>query len=232
MQYKSQLTRYKSLGLKLTVALTLTVLTLVGSSQTVLAHHPTGGKTPSNVFEALLSGFGHPIIGLDHLAFVIASGLLATQLRRGWIIPVGFVLTAMLGTGLHLQAVTLPMAELSIALSVIVAGGLIASESQSQSSDSSFSQSFGLTLAVAIAAAVAGLFHGYAYGEAIIGAEMGPMLAYLTGFTFIQLVIAAGTYALVQVTLFSSQYRRAILRALGLAISSFGLVVLGTGLFS
>lgn len=230
MQYKSQLTRYKSLAVKLTVALTLTILTLVGSSQTVLAHHPTGGKTPSNVFEALLSGFGHPIIGLDHLAFVVASGLLATQLRQGWIIPVGFVLTAMLGTGLHLQAVTLPMAEMWIALSVIVAGGLIASQSQRQSSDSPLSQGFGVTLGVAIAAAVAGLFHGYAYGEAIIGAEMGPIAAYLTGFTLIQLVIAAGTYKLAQVTVFSSQYRRAILRFLGLAISAIGIVILGTGL--
>ena len=42
-----------------------------------LAHHPLDGRLPANLFEGLLSGFGHPVIGLDHLAFVLASGLIA-----------------------------------------------------------------------------------------------------------------------------------------------------------
>jgi urease accessory protein len=44
--------------------------------------------------------------------------------------------------------------------------------------------------------AVSGVMHGYAYGEAIVGAETTPLLAYLSGFTVMQFVIALGGYAL------------------------------------
>ena len=39
-------------------------------------------------------------------------------------------------------------------------------------------------------AAVAGLFHGWAYGAAVVGAEATPLLAYLAGFGVTQLLIA------------------------------------------
>jgi hypothetical protein len=51
------------------------------------AHHPMGGTTPQTLWHGLLSGFGHPVIGLDHLAFVVAMGLLATPLARGALMP-------------------------------------------------------------------------------------------------------------------------------------------------
>jgi urease accessory protein len=34
-----------------------------------------GGKTPSTFVDGILSGVGHPIIGPDHLAFVVALGI-------------------------------------------------------------------------------------------------------------------------------------------------------------
>ena len=40
--------------------------------QPALAHHALGGRIPSNFFEGFLSGLAHPVIGLDHLAFVVA----------------------------------------------------------------------------------------------------------------------------------------------------------------
>src|SRR5262249_29863369 len=39
------------------------------------AHHVMGGKTPSTFVEGLLSGTGHPVIGPDHLAFLLAIGI-------------------------------------------------------------------------------------------------------------------------------------------------------------
>ena len=50
------------------------------------AHHPMGGVTPSSFGEGLLSGIGHPIIGLDHLALrpryrPVAASFLS---RVGW----------------------------------------------------------------------------------------------------------------------------------------------------
>jgi len=42
---------------------------------------------------------------------------------------------------------------------------------------------------------VAGAFHGYAYGESIVGAEPAPLAAYLAGFALIQGCIAVGSAA-------------------------------------
>ena len=42
---------------------------------------------------------------------------------------------------------------------------------------------------------VAGVFHGYAYGESIVGAERAPLAAYMVGFAVIQycIAVASGT---------------------------------------
>src|SRR5262244_1869797 len=37
------------------------------------AHHLMGGRMPSTFVEGLLSGLGHPVIGIDHLAFLVGS---------------------------------------------------------------------------------------------------------------------------------------------------------------
>ncbi|PKO63289.1 MAG: urease accessory protein UreJ, partial [Betaproteobacteria bacterium HGW-Betaproteobacteria-17] len=42
---------------------------LLVASTSALAHHPMGGMTPQTLSQGLLSGLGHPVIGLDHLAF-------------------------------------------------------------------------------------------------------------------------------------------------------------------
>ena len=40
-----------------------------------LAHHPMGGGAPQSLLHEYLSGVGHPIIGLEHLAFIFLVGL-------------------------------------------------------------------------------------------------------------------------------------------------------------
>lgn len=161
-------------------------LGLLGSAAPAWAHHPFGGETPGNALEGFLSGLGHPVVGLDHLAFVIAVGLLSAGLARGFWVPVAFVLSTVLGTVFHIVEFDLPALEIVIAGSVILAGALLA-----------FNRVPQLPLLAGIAA-IAGLFHGFAYGEAIIGAEMTPLFAYLAGFTVIQLAIALGVQAIAQ----------------------------------
>ena len=147
------------------------------------AHHPMSGATPSTLSQGLLSGIGHPIIGLDHLAFVIAVGVAAVALGSRFVLPLFFVIATLLGTGLHVMAVDLPAIELAISLSVLGVGSLLM-----------LSISAPIALFAALFA-VAGLFHGHAYGEAIFGAEATPMIAYLAGFGLTQYAIAviAGT---------------------------------------
>jgi urease accessory protein len=47
--------------------------------------------------------------------------------------------------------------------------------------------------------AIAGLVHGYAYGEAIVGAEPTPLAAYLAGYTVVQVAIVFAGFGLARV---------------------------------
>ena len=143
-----------------------------------MAHHAIAGRTPANFWEGFLSGLAHPVVGLDHLAFVVAIGLIAAAISSGAFIPAAFLLAAMVGTGIHVLSIDLPAAEIVIAASVIALGGMLALEKHPNFT------------AMVVLATIAGLFHGYAYGEAIVGAEMTPLVAYLAGFTFVQYAIA------------------------------------------
>ena len=143
-----------------------------------LAHHPMGGVTPSNFMEGFLSGIGHPIIGVDHLAFIIAVGLAAAFTTQRFLSPLAFIAATLAGCLLIVSGVALPFAEIVITGSVVLLGALVLSGRKVSS---------GFYIAVF---AVAGLFHGWAYGEAIVGAETTPLLAYLAGFAATQYAIA------------------------------------------
>ncbi len=45
---------------------------------------------------------------------------------------------------------------------------------------------------------LAGLFHGYAFGESIVGAEATPLAAYLLGLVMIQTLLATATALIVR----------------------------------
>lgn len=143
-----------------------------------MAHHPLDGRLPANVVEGLISGVGHPVIGLDHLAFVIAAGLMAATRPRGVLVPIMFVLASLVGAAIHLMSFNLPAPEFVISASVLAFGVILA-----------MGNKLNLSAVTALAAA-AGVFHGFAYGEGIFGAEPTPMIAYLLGFTAIQMMIA------------------------------------------
>lgn len=191
----------------------LTSIILLGAIEPAMAHHPMGGKIPSNLWEGFLSGIGHPIIGIDHLAFVIAIGLIAARTPKGILIPVSFLATAMLGTGIHILSIDLPLPEIAIAFSVVIFGAMLALKQKLN------------TPLIAILAATAGIFHGYAYGEAIVGAEMTPLLAYLAGFTTIQLFVALVGMKFAE--LIGHQWQNqsfSLMRFVGLVISAIGFV--------
>lgn len=175
------------------------------------AHHPFGGNTPTNWVEGLLSGLGHPVIGPDHLVFVIAVGLLAAVSRSGFWVPTAFLGAALAGTGMHLLTWDLPAPETLISASVLLVGGILALKNRPHSA-----WMIGL-------AAIAGLFHGYAYGEAIVGAETTPLVAYLVGFTGIQLGIAGLAFRVGQIWLHpGAEVSGLSLRFAGFAISGAG----------
>ncbi|MBD2110001.1 HupE/UreJ family protein [Nodosilinea sp. FACHB-13] len=166
------------MGLSSVVKLVIGISALLVIAFPAYAHHPSGGAISTTFMEGFLSGLGHPIIGFDHLVFVISVGLLASTVARGFWIPIVFVSTALVGTGLHLMMVNIPMVEVVISASVLVSGILLAKLEKPG------------TAIIIVLAGIAGLFHGYAYGEAIIGATAVPLAAYLAGFTLIQAIIS------------------------------------------
>jgi urease accessory protein len=182
-----------------------------------LAHHAMGGKIPTNFAEGFLSGLAHPVIGIDHLVFVIAIGLLAAtwQNSLGSSIPVVFTIATASGTGIHLLNVNLPVLEIIIAASVAIIGIFLARENR-----------INLALLTALSA-IAGIFHGYAYGEAIIGAEATALNAYLIGFMIIQLIISAIAFYLGQFMIQKATSQpNLILRFAGYTIFGIGLAFL------
>ncbi|MGB5636664.1 MAG: HupE/UreJ family protein [Waterburya sp.] len=181
----------------------------------VLAHHPNGGATPSNFTQGFLSGLGHPVIGIDHLVFVIAIGLLAALSKKGgMIVPTVFVMATAIGTGLHLQSVNLPVPELVISASILAMGMFLAKENQ-----------LNVTLLAAVGA-ISGIFHGYAYGESIVGAETTALIAYLIGFCGIQLAISAIAFYLGKRIINQPNKSSLLLRFAGFTISGIGFAFL------
>src|SRR5207249_12167708 len=61
------------------------------------AHHVMGGATPSTLVEGLLSGIAHPVIGPDHLAFLLAIGIAVGIGGLNLALPALFVIASAIG---------------------------------------------------------------------------------------------------------------------------------------
>jgi len=209
-QFSSILFRWQFWQPKLLPIITGASLLLAASP--AMAHHAMGSRTPSNFFEGFLAGLAHPLIGCDHFAFIVAVGLLAAVKRQGILIPISFILFAMLGTGLHILGLNLPGAELYVSGSILIFGILLVMKGSPN------------MLVIMSLAAIAGIFHGYAYGESIVGAKMTPLFAYLIGFTTIQMVVSAGAFGISKVLLQHNKQQQmpANLRSAGLVLCGIG----------
>jgi urease accessory protein len=189
---------------------------MLAASGPALAHHVMGGGLPATFLQGLLSGLGHPIIGIDHLLFVVGVGLLAGALGRRFMVPLAFVAGTLGGAAAHLAGLNVAFAELAILTSIALMAVAVYSEARLPA------------LLTAAFVAVAGLFHGYAYAESIFGAEPSPLSAYLAGFAIIQFAIAAGT-ATVLVLL--QRHRGALvptaMRVAGGVMAAFAVVAVG-----
>jgi urease accessory protein len=177
------------------------------------AHHVMGGKLPTTFGQGVLSGLGHPIIGLDHLAAVIAVGCLTALYRAGAALAAGFVLAVLAGAAVHLQGATVPGSEILVALSVVVLGACLIWRGA-------------LPPAAALGLFVlAGLLHGYALGETIVGAEPAPLTAYFAGLAVMQTAIALGAMTLARLFVHPASADLAPLRLIGAGIAGIGIAL-------
>jgi urease accessory protein len=147
------------------------------------AHHLMGGALPNTAWQGLLSGLGHPIIGIDHFAFVVGVGLMSHLAGRTILLPLLFVAGTVLGCFAHVQGYDVPRVEPALALTVAAAAAVVGTRAKAP---------IGLLAPVFV---LAGGLHGYAYGESIVGAELGPLAAYVIGFGVIQWGLAGASGA-------------------------------------
>lgn len=147
-----------------------------------LAHHPLGGMPMETFAHGLLSGVGHPLLGFDHLFFVIAMGVAALFTTQRYLTPAAYIVAMLAGCGLMYAGIGMPLAETMIVLSLLVVGGIVLS-----------GRALGAGTALALFAAF-GLFHGSAFGTSIAAQEgdinTAVLVGYLLGLGVLQYGIA------------------------------------------
>ena len=122
-----------------------------------------------------VTGFIHPISGLDHVLAMVAVGLWGAQLGTPaiWVLPVAFPLVMALGGMLGLMGVPVPGIEYGIAASAILLGAAVLFEVRAS------------IVVTALLVGVFAVFHGHAHGTELPPGESA--LLYSMGF-----VIATG----------------------------------------
>ena len=171
-------------------------------SAPALAHVEAGQAT------GLLSGFLHPISGLDHVLATVAVGLWGAILGAPavWVLPIAFPLVMAMGALLGFLGVPLPGVEYGIAASAILLGAAVA---------------FEVRPPVAFAALLVGvfaIFHGYAHGSELPPGQSA--LLFSMGF-----VIATGALHAVGIGIGALKGRvwgGAVLRAAGSIVAAGG----------
>lgn len=141
--------------------------------------HPQQGEA-----KGFVTGFQHPISGLDHVLAMVAVGLWGAQLGSPsiWLLPVAFPMVMAFGGMLGLMGVPLPGVEYGIAASAILLGAAVL---------------FEVRPPLAVAAVLVGIFaifHGHAHGTELPPGQSG--LLYSMGF-----VIATGCLHAVGITM-------------------------------
>ena len=75
----------------------ITIAAALLAATPALAHHPMAGQPMDTFVQGLMSGFGHPVLGFDHLFFVIAMGVAALFTTRRLMAPAAYVAAMLAG---------------------------------------------------------------------------------------------------------------------------------------
>jgi urease accessory protein len=183
------------------------------------AHHFMDDALPRTLMQGLLSGLGHPLIGPDHAAFIVAAGFFLARVPRGMWGVFAMVAGSLVGAALHLWGIDLPGGEAGIALSVILVGGIVMARWR-----------IGLPW-FAAGLVLAGMLHGHAYAESIFGAEPSPLGAYLIGFSLTQFGVASAAYLVHRrIMTFHAGWSGPVAKGVGAATGVIGVVFLVMGI--
>lgn len=159
-----------------------------------------------------LSGFLHPLSGLDHLfAIVLVSFWSAFALKRVWLGPALFMGGMLLGVMLGFTHHAIPWFEFGIALSILGMGILIY-----------FNQGIGFKFPLGLIA-IFGVFHGYAHS---IDSSVNTSIV-LMGSDLLGLLISTALLHIVGVLLAQTIRRLNLLayKSIGISATLVGMVM-------
>ncbi len=154
------------------------LLLLLVLPSTASAHSESGG------IGGFISGFKHPLTGLDHVVAMVAVGLWGAFLggRAMWTLPVVFPMVMAFGGAAGVLGIPLPGVETGIALSGIVLGLMVCLAAKPP-----------LWVAIVIVGIFA-IFHGHAHGTELpsaanpitfaVGFVVSTGLLHLAGIAF------------------------------------------------
>jgi urease accessory protein len=163
----------------------------------------------------LMHGLTHPITGIDHVLVMIAVGVLAAHIggRAMWLVPLSFVSVMAVAGTLGMAGVRVPLAEVGIALSVIVLGLAVAAR---------------LELPRLAAIGLVGffaVFHGYVHGAEMPAVASG--LLYGLGFVAATVLLHTVGLGLGMLTRHDgATLSRRLVQAGGGAMALFGIAAL------
>lgn len=192
----------------------IATLAATGFAAPALAHHPLGGMPMETFAQGMLSGVGHPVLGFDHLFFVVLVGIAALFTGRKFASPAAYIGAMLVGCGLMYAGVGLPIKETVIALSLLALGYVVLS-----------GRALGLAPALVIFG-LFGLFHGSAFGDSIAAQEGGigaaVLVGYLIGLGAIQYLIAIAAGWVVENVLGAKEASDMNARLAGAAVAGVG----------
>jgi urease accessory protein len=185
---------------------------LIATGVLLLLPATAGAHSETGTIGGFVSGFRHPLTGLDHIVAMVAVGLWGAYLRAPamWLLPVVFPVVMAFGGALGVLGVPLPWVETGIALSGVLLGLAVA-----------FAARPPLWMAAAIVGFFA-IFHGHAHGTELPAAANA--MTYAIGF-----VIATGLLHLSGIALgllLRWPWGHVVVRMGGAAISVIGVLFL------
>ena len=135
--------------------------------------HPTGG---------FVTGFLHPIGGLDHILAMIGVGMVAYfATNKGYLTLIAFIGAMIIAAGIGYAGISIIGMEAGIMISIAVVFGMIG-----------FAHKLPISTIVAIVAFF-GMFHGFAHGAEFAS---GSFIAYMSGFATSTLLLHGSGMAL------------------------------------
>lgn len=168
--------------------------------------------TEAGAVGGFLSGFKHPLTGLDHIVAMVAVGLWGAFLggRAMWTLPVVFPVVMAMGGALGVMGVPMPGVETGIALSGVMLGAMVALAAKPP------------LWVAAVLVGIFAIFHGYAHGAEL--PEAANAMTFAIGFVISTGLLHLGGIAFGILTKWP--WGRIAVRAAGVAIMLTGFAFL------